>query len=98
MPSSLSTAAIRILRPLPGRRATACEHHDGTGSVDGKTTSTTTTSGINPSVSDLDPNDPITLSNEFDRAQSIADLEDKLHKAGYADVEIVPVSLSTVVA
>ncbi|KAG0032111.1 hypothetical protein BGZ82_006682 [Podila clonocystis] len=98
MPSSLSTAAIRILRPLPGRRATACEHHDGTGSVDGKTTSTTTASSTNPTVPELDPTDPITLSNEFDRAQSVADLEDKLHKAGYSDVEIVPVSLDTVVA
>ncbi|KAG0360650.1 hypothetical protein BG005_010233 [Podila minutissima] len=98
MPSSLSTAAIRILRPLPGRRATACEHHDGTGSVDGKTTSTTTTSSINPTVPDLNPSDPITLCNEFDRAQSIDDLEDKLHKAGYSDVEVVPVSLDTVVA
>ncbi|KAG0091955.1 hypothetical protein BGZ92_011218 [Podila epicladia] len=98
MPSSFSTAAIRILRPLPGRRATACEHHDGTGSVDGKTTSTTTTSNINSTVPDLCPSDPITLCNEFDRAQSIADLEDKLHKAGYSDVGIVPVSLDTIAA
>ncbi|KAF9215293.1 hypothetical protein BGZ59_001778 [Podila verticillata] len=97
MPSSLSTAAIRILRPLPGRRTHACEHHaDGTGSADGKTIPTTASSTT--TVPELNPTDPITLSNEFDRENSIADLEDKLHKAGYSDVEIVPVSLDTVVS
>ncbi|KAF9916190.1 hypothetical protein BX616_004390 [Lobosporangium transversale] len=45
---------------------------------------------------ELDPTDPITLSNEFDRTQSIQDLRGQLEKAGFTDIEVIPVSLETI--
>jgi len=46
---------------------------------------------------DKDPTDPITLTNEFDRAGAVTELQEVLEKAGFIDVEIVPVSLDTLV-
>ncbi|KAF9430323.1 hypothetical protein BGZ76_000882 [Entomortierella beljakovae] len=43
------------------------------------------------------PLDPITLSNEFDRDQSIQDLITQLESAGFTDIAIIPVSLDTIV-
>lgn len=41
--------------------------------------------------------DPITLSNEFDRTNSVMDLVNQLERAGFTDLAIIPVTLHTVV-
>ncbi|KAF9286991.1 hypothetical protein BGZ68_002371 [Mortierella alpina] len=46
----------------------------------------------------LDPNDPITLCNEFDRGQAVQDLTNQLKLGGFTDIDIVPISLDTVMA
>ncbi|KAF9962210.1 hypothetical protein BGZ72_009286 [Mortierella alpina] len=46
----------------------------------------------------LDPTDPITLCNEFDRGQAVQDLMNQLKLGGFVDVDIVPISLDTVTA
>ncbi|KAF9182847.1 hypothetical protein BGZ50_004657 [Haplosporangium sp. Z 11] len=44
----------------------------------------------------VDPTDPITLCNEFDRLRSIEDLSNQLEMAGFTDVAVVPISLETI--
>ncbi|GJJ73728.1 D-alanine-D-alanine ligase [Entomortierella parvispora] len=46
---------------------------------------------------DQDPTDPITLANEFDRANAVVELQGMLHKGGFIDAEVVLVSLDTLV-
>ena len=46
----------------------------------------------------LDPTDPITLCNEFDRGQAVQDLMNQLKLGGFVDVDIVPISLDTIAA
>ncbi|KAF9989682.1 hypothetical protein BGZ75_005359 [Mortierella antarctica] len=45
---------------------------------------------------ELDPTDPITLCNEFDRGQAVQDLTNQLKVGGFTDIGIVPISLDTV--
>ncbi len=47
---------------------------------------------------ELDPTDPITLCNEFDRGKAVQDLTNQLKLGGFTDIDIVPISLDTVVA
>ncbi|CAO3571207.1 unnamed protein product [Mortierella alpina] len=47
---------------------------------------------------ELDPTDPITLCNEFDRGQAVQDLSNQLRLGGFTDIDVVPISLDTVVA
>ncbi|KAF9943715.1 hypothetical protein BGZ70_005518, partial [Mortierella alpina] len=47
---------------------------------------------------ELDPTDPITLCNEFDRGQAVQDLSNQLSLGGFTDIDVVPISLDTVVA
>ncbi|KAG0270343.1 hypothetical protein DFQ27_008358 [Actinomortierella ambigua] len=44
---------------------------------------------------DYMPTDPITLCNEFDRTNAINDLRRQLERAGFTDIEVVPISLRT---
>ncbi|KAG0232983.1 hypothetical protein BGW42_007796 [Actinomortierella wolfii] len=44
------------------------------------------------------PTDPITLCNEFDRTNAVNDLRHQLERAGFTDIDIVPISLRTVKA
>ncbi|KAG0057742.1 hypothetical protein BGZ83_003640 [Gryganskiella cystojenkinii] len=46
---------------------------------------------------DQDAKDPVTLTNEFDRTQAVEELESELIKAGFVDIEAVPVSMDTLV-
>ncbi|KAF9422905.1 hypothetical protein BGZ94_008457 [Podila epigama] len=96
MPSFAPTTVIRILRPLPLPRAPAPGHSAASAvSSDGKSV----TDPIDPiaaALRDLDPTDPIALSNEFDRTKTVTDIRAELLKAGYTDIEIVPVSLTTI--
>ncbi|KAK5816102.1 hypothetical protein F5H01DRAFT_293555 [Linnemannia elongata] len=90
MPSSIPLAAIRILRPLQGHRPLSSNN-------------LATLSNLQQAEEEhdralqSDPTDPITLSNECDRMKSIEDLRNQLLKADFTDIEIVPVSLRTIV-
>ncbi|KAF9974658.1 hypothetical protein BGZ73_001881 [Actinomortierella ambigua] len=44
---------------------------------------------------DYMPTDPITLCNEFDRTNSVNELRHQLERAGFTDIELVPISLRT---
>ncbi|KAG9071050.1 hypothetical protein KI688_008593 [Linnemannia hyalina] len=90
MPSSVPLAAIRILRPLQGHRPLSSNN-------------LAALSNIQQAEEEHDralqsgPTDPITLSNECDRTKSVEDLRDQLLKADFTDIEIVHVSLRTIV-
>ncbi|KAF9096206.1 hypothetical protein BGX23_011798 [Mortierella sp. AD031] len=83
MPTSVPLAAVRILRPLQGHRPLL------------GTNGESEHEHVVPLESD--PTDPITLCNEFDRTEAVEDLRNQLVKADFTDIEIVPVSLSTIV-
>ncbi|KAK3846172.1 MAG: hypothetical protein J3R72DRAFT_434301 [Linnemannia gamsii] len=90
MPTSVPLAAIRILRPLQGRRPLS--HDSLAASVNGGDQQQEHEHAI-----ESDPDDPITLCNEFDRTNAVEDLRNQLARADFTDIEIVPVSLSTLV-
>ncbi|KAF9927835.1 hypothetical protein FBU30_002838 [Linnemannia zychae] len=89
MPTSVPLAAIRILRPLQGRRALTRDSLVAIAEGDQDPEQE------HARAIESDPTDPITLCNEFDRTRAIEDLRNQLLKADFTDIEVVPVSLST---
>ena len=90
MPSSVPLAAVRILRPLQGHRLLSSNNLAALSNIQ-------QAEEEHDRALYSDPTDPITLSNECDRTKSIDDLQNQLLKADFTDIEIVPVSLRTIV-
>ncbi|KAF8937100.1 hypothetical protein BGZ47_009188 [Haplosporangium gracile] len=90
MPSSVSLAAIRILRPLQGHRRLSSNNSAALTNVQ-------QAEDEHDRALQSDPTDPIILCNECDRTRSIEDLRNQLLKADFADIEVVPVSLRTII-
>ncbi|KAF9133694.1 hypothetical protein BGW39_009174 [Mortierella sp. 14UC] len=91
MPTSVPLAAIRILRPLQGRRPLSHDNLAALASGDG------IQQQVHEYALESDPMNPITLCNEFDRIKAVEDLRNHLLKADFTDIEVVPVSLSTLI-
>ncbi|KAF9540261.1 hypothetical protein EC957_004463, partial [Mortierella hygrophila] len=90
MPSSIPLAAIRILRPLQGHRPLSSNNLAALSNIQ-------QAEEEHDRALQSNPTDPITLSNECDRTKSVEDLRDQLLKADFTDIEIVHVSLRTIV-
>ncbi|KAF8936244.1 hypothetical protein EDD21DRAFT_403546 [Dissophora ornata] len=85
MSTTIPLAAIRILRPMQGRRPLSSYN-----------LAAEATGGDSGDIGQ-GPTDPITLSNEFDRGEAVQDLKNQLEKAGFTDIDVVPVSIHTIV-
>ncbi|KAI1315254.1 hypothetical protein EDD11_001086 [Mortierella claussenii] len=83
MSAAASYPAIRILRPMPRRRKAPVEEGGQHGEQQ-------------EPLLDLDSTDPIILSNEFDRTQSVQDLKNQLEKGGFMDIEMMPITLENI--